>query len=105
MDTVVEQIVRELKLAIRTEEYRELTAGKNGEWAKADRHSTERQALTKFHGEVRRILKPGGEQPMTLTRMELASERGACDRCGKALEMSRTIDQDGNVDYYDCDCA
>jgi hypothetical protein len=31
--------------------------------------------------------------------------RDRCDRCAKPLEMSRTIDQDGNVQYYDCDCA
>lgn len=29
---------------------------------------------------------------------------GICGRCGKAKEMSRTLDQDGMVMFYDCDC-
>ncbi len=30
---------------------------------------------------------------------------GICDRCGCMLEASRSIDADGTVMYYACDCA
>jgi hypothetical protein len=60
MNELVHQIVCELNLAIRAETHREAQAGKNGNWSAAARHSLERQTLTKFHGEVRRILKASG---------------------------------------------
>jgi len=52
---VIHQIVSALVREIHTQEHRESDAGNHGEWSKAARHSTERQALTKFYGEVRRI--------------------------------------------------
>jgi hypothetical protein len=60
MDELVHQIVCELNLSIRAETHREAEAGKRGNWSTAARHSLERHALTKFHGEVRRILKASG---------------------------------------------
>lgn len=51
------RIITELDMAIATARQRELAEGEQRNWSNAERWSHERQALSKFQGEVRRIVQ------------------------------------------------